>query len=64
MAKTDSSASDAHEPHDERADEVGEERRSCSYCLEGWVFLGSIGLEGEEIYEAVRCRRCDGTGRL
>jgi hypothetical protein len=26
-----------------------EERRSCFYCLEGWVFLGSIGYEGEEV---------------
>ena len=41
-----------------------EERRSCFYCLEGWVFLGSIGHDGEEIVEAVRCKRCEGTGVL
>ena len=38
-------------------------RRGCFYCLEGWVFLGSIGPDGEEVYEALRCRRCGGTGR-
>ena len=36
--------------------------RSCFYCLEGWVFLGSIGHDGEEVIEAIRCRRCKGTG--
>ncbi len=36
-------------------------RRSCFYCLEGWVFLGSIGHDGEEVVEAIRCRRCKGT---
>jgi hypothetical protein len=41
-----------------------EERRSCFYCLEGWVFLGSIGHDGEEVVEAIRCRRCKGTGRM
>ena len=41
-----------------------EERRSCFYCLSGWVFLGSLGHDGEEIVEAIRCRRCGGTGRL
>ncbi len=41
-----------------------EERRSCFYCLEGWVFLGSIGHDGEEIVEAIRCRSCKGTGRI
>jgi hypothetical protein len=64
MANSDSSAHDAHQPSDERSREGGEERRSCSYCLEGWVFLGSIGPDGEEVYEALRCRRCGGTGRL
>ena len=41
-----------------------EERRSCFYCLEGWVFLGSLGHDGEEVYEAIRCRRCGGTGEM
>jgi hypothetical protein len=43
---------------------VGEERRSCFYCLSGWVFLGSIGHGGEEVYEAIRCRHCKGTARI
>jgi hypothetical protein len=62
MADTDSSARDPQEPRDEGHREGSEERRSCSYCLEGWVFLGSIGPDGEEIYEALRCGRCGGTG--
>ena len=41
-----------------------EEQRTCFYCLEGWVFLGSIGHDGEEMVEAIRCRRCNGTGRI
>jgi hypothetical protein len=44
--------------------EAHEERRSCFYCLEGWVFLGSISYEGEEVVEAIHCRRCKGTGRI
>jgi hypothetical protein len=48
-----------------RADEdhegnPGEERRSCFYCLSGWVFLGSLDHDGEEVIEAIRCRRCKG----
>ncbi len=42
----------------------GGEERNCFYCLEGWVFLGSLGHDGEEIVEAIRCRRCKGTGRV
>jgi hypothetical protein len=67
MANSDSSARDAREePRDvEQAHEGSEELgRSCFYCLEGWVFLGSIGPDGEEVYEAFRCRRWGGTGRL
>jgi hypothetical protein len=65
MANTDSSARDAHEPRDEGHREGNEEdRRSCFYCLEGWVFLESIGPDGEEVYEALRCRRCGGAGRI
>jgi hypothetical protein len=39
------------EDHDEQS-------TSCFYCLEGWVFLGSLSHDGEEIVEAIRCRRC------
>ena len=49
-----------HSPtYEER--EGSEERRSCLYCLSGWVFLGSLDHDGEEIIDAIRCRRCDGT---
>ena len=40
------------------------EERNCFYCLEGWVFLGSIGHEGEEVVEAIRCRRCKASESL
>ena len=40
------------------------EERNCFYCLEGWVFLGSIGHDGEEVVESIRCRTCKGTGRI
>jgi hypothetical protein len=42
----------------------GREERNCFYCLEGWVFLGSLDHDGEEVYEAIRCRRCKGTARI
>ena len=42
-----------------RVDEEQEDR-NCFYCLEGWVFLGSIGHDGEEVIEPIRCRRCGG----
>ena len=45
-------------------DQQGDEKRNCFYCLEGWVFLGSLDHDGEEVTEAVRCRRCGGTGRI
>jgi len=38
--------------------------RDCSFCLEGWVFLGSIDHDGWEVIEAIRCRRCGGPGRI
>jgi hypothetical protein len=41
-----------------------QERRSCFYCLEGCVFLGSLDHDVEEIVESIRCRRCGGTGRI
>ncbi len=42
----------------------GNRERNCFYCLEGWVFLGSLNHDGEEAVEAIRCRRCNGTGRI
>jgi hypothetical protein len=42
----------------------GSEERNCFYCLEGWVFLGSLGHDGEEIVEVLRCRRCKGANRI
>ena len=47
----------AHRVPEERDHECREER-GCFYYLEGWVFLGSLGHDGEEIVEALRCRRC------
>ena len=41
-----------------------QEQRRCFYCLEGWVFLGSLDHDGKEIVEAIRCRRCKGTGQI
>jgi hypothetical protein len=28
------------------------------------VFLGSLDHDGQEVFDAVRCRRCGGTGRM
>jgi hypothetical protein len=42
-----------HSPTDQEHE--GHEERNCFYCLSGWVFLGSIGHDGEEVYEAIRC---------
>ncbi len=42
----------------------GSEERNCFYCLSGWVFLGSIGHDGEEVVDAIHCRRCNGTARI
>jgi hypothetical protein len=42
----------------------GSEERNCFYCLEGWVFLGSLGHDGAEVFDAVRCRKCGGIGRI
>ena len=41
-----------------------ERSRDCFYCLSGWVFLGSLDHDGEEVFDAVRCRKCGGTGRI
>ena len=51
-------ASEANHTHAEQ------EERDCCFCLEGWVFLGSIDHDGWEVFEAIRCRRCGGTGRI
>jgi hypothetical protein len=48
----------------EGEEENDEQSGSCFYCLEGWVFLGSLDHDGEEIVEAIRCRRCGGVGRV
>ena len=42
----------------------GSEERNCFYCLSGWVFLGSLDHDGEEVFDAIRCRKCGGTGRM
>jgi hypothetical protein len=47
----------------EANDARGRERESF-YCLSGWVFLGSLDHDGQEVFDAVRCRRCGGTGRM
>jgi hypothetical protein len=48
-----------------RVDQEHEQKQSrCFYCLWGWVFLGAIGYDGEEVIEPIRCRRCSGTGRI
>jgi len=39
------------------------ETRPCLFCLDGWVFIGSVGHDGEEVIESIRCRRCNGTGQ-
>ncbi len=48
----------------DREHEGSREERNWVYCLEGWVFLGSLDHDGEEVYEAIRCRRCKGTARI
>ncbi len=55
----------AHRAHPSPTDQEhrGSEERTCFYCLEGWVFLGSLDYDGEEIVEAIRCRKCDSAGR-
>jgi hypothetical protein len=42
----------------------GSEERNCFYCLSGWVFLGSLDHDGEEVIDSVRCLKCGGTGKL
>jgi hypothetical protein len=45
-------------------DDDHDRERECFYCLSGWVFLGSPDHHGEEVFDAFRCRRCGGTGRI
>ena len=56
----------AHRAHPSPTDQEHQasEERNCFYCLEGWVFLGSLDYDGEEMVEAIRCRRCGGRGRV
>jgi hypothetical protein len=51
-----------HSPTDQGHEDSKE--RNCFYCLSGWVFLGSLDHDVEEIVEAIRCRRCNGTARI
>jgi hypothetical protein len=46
------------------AGDAQDRERDCFYCLSGWVFLGSLDHDGEEVFDAVRCRRCSGMGRM
>ena len=52
------------QPSSTEQEHKGREERNCFYCLEEWVFVGSIVHDGEEIVEAIRCRRCKGTARV
>jgi hypothetical protein len=56
----------AHRAHPSPTDQEhqGSEEPNCFYCLSGSVFFGSLGHDGEEIFEVIRCRKCGGTGRL
>ena len=56
MDRVESSAHTAHH-YDEKV-----EYRPCYFCLGGWVFIGSVGHDSEEIVESIRCRRCKGKG--
>ena len=53
-----------HTVRSDKEQEDSEQQRSYFYCLEGWVYLGSIGHDVEEVYKSMRCRRCGGTGQL
>ena len=53
--------SGTHRTHDHE-EQGREERRPCFFCLEGWVFIGSLDHDGQGTHEAIRCRRCDGSG--
>lgn len=57
------SVPNAHHAHAHHDDDV-DERRPCFHCLGGYVFIGSVDHDGDEIIESVRCRRCGGSGVL
>ncbi len=58
VIRKESSAHTVHRPDQK------DEYCSCYFCLEGWVFVGSVGHDDEECIESIRCRRCDGSGRI
>jgi hypothetical protein len=41
-----------------------EQERNYSFRLWGWIFLGSLSRDAEEIVESIRCPRRGGTGRI
>jgi hypothetical protein len=47
-----------------RQDDAQDKECECFYCLSGWVFMGSLDHDGKEVFDAFRCRRCNGTGRV
>jgi hypothetical protein len=47
-----------------RRNDERDREREFFYCLSGWVFLGSLDHDGGEVFDALRCRRCGGTGRI
>jgi hypothetical protein len=53
--------SPAQGEHTVRVYEDQQQESNCFFCLSGWVFLGSISYDGEEVYEAIRCRRGGGS---
>jgi len=55
--------SSAHRRTGVDADTEQTETRPCFFCLDGWVFVGSVGHDGEEILESLRCRHCKGTSQ-
>jgi hypothetical protein len=49
-------------PVDEQS--VAQQERQCFYCLEGFVFIGSLDHDGEEVVDVIRCRKCGGSGLI
>jgi hypothetical protein len=43
-------------------DDAQNRERDCFYCLSGWVFVGSLDHDGQEVFDAARCRKCEGKG--
>jgi hypothetical protein len=41
-----------------------DQEQPCFYCLDGWVFLSGLDHDGEEVCDAIKCRKCGGTGKL